>query len=75
MTFNSWEFLLFYPIVALLYLVLPKKLKWPMLLIASYYFYMCYQAELVFLILGTTFISWLASNIIERTEKKTLRKL
>ena len=57
MTFNSWEFLLFYPIVLLLYFVLPKKCKWPMLLIASYYFYMCYQAELVFLILGTTFIS------------------
>ena len=75
MTFNSWEFLLFYPIVALLYFVLPKKLKWIMLLIASYYFYMCYQAELVFLILGTTFISWMASNIIDRTENKGVRKL
>ena len=75
MTFNSWEFLLFYPIVALLYFVLPKKLKWPMLLVASYYFYMCYQANLVFLILGTTFISWVASNIIERTENKKMKKL
>jgi D-alanyl-lipoteichoic acid acyltransferase DltB (MBOAT superfamily) len=75
MTFNSWEFLLFYPIVALLYFVLPKKFKWPTLLVASYYFYMCYQAELVFLILGTTFISWLASNVIERTEKQSLKKL
>ena len=75
MTFNSWEFLLFYPIVLLLYFVLPKKCKWPMLLIASYYFYMCYQAELVFLILGTTFISWAASNIIEKSEKPGVRKL
>ncbi len=75
MTFNSWEFLLFYPIVALLYFVLPKKLKWPMLLIASYYFYMCYQAELVFLIAGTTLISWVASFIIERSERPALRKL
>ena len=75
MTFNSWEFLLFYPVVALLYFVLPKRAKWIMLLIASYFFYMCYQAELVFLILGTTFISWMASNIIEKTEKKSVRKL
>ena len=75
MTFNSWEFLLFYPIVALLYFVLPKKLKWPMLLASSYYFYMCYQANLVFLILGTTFISWVASNIIERTENKKTKKI
>ena len=76
MTFNSWEFLLFYPIVALLYFVLPKKLKWPMLLVASYYFYMCYQAELVFLIFGTTLISWVASNIIDRNRnKKILKKI
>ena len=69
MTFNSWEFLLFYPIVAILYFLLPKKMKWPMLLIASYYFYMFYQAELVFLIFGTTLVSWIASRIIERSEK------
>ena len=75
MTFNSWEFLLFYPVVALLYFVLPKKMKWPMLLIASYYFYMCYQMKLVILILGTTLISWIASNIIERSDKPSVRRL
>ena len=75
MTFNSWEFLLFYPIVALLYFLLPKKLKWPMLLVASYYFYACYQAELTVLILGTTLVSWVASNIIARTENRKIKKL
>ena len=75
MTFNSWEFLIFYPIVALLYFVLPKKLKWPMLLIASYYFYMFYQAELVFLITLTTLISWLSAMVIERTERPVLKML
>ena len=74
MTFNSWEFLIFYPIVALLYFALPKKLRWPMLLIASYYFYMCYQAELVFLIFGTTLVSWLASHAIKKTESRALRR-
>ena len=74
-TFNSWEFLLFYPVVLLLYFVLPKKARWPMLLIASYFFYMCYQTELVFLILGTTLISWISSRAIERTEKKKYKVL
>ncbi len=74
MTFNSWEFLLFYPIVLGLYFLLPRKARWPMLLIASYYFYMCYQAELVFLILGTTLISWLTSKVIERTESTLLKR-
>ncbi len=74
MTFNSWEFLLFYPIVALLYFFLPKKLRWPMLLIASYYFYMCYQAELIVLIFGTTLISWVASNRIEKSQNVRERR-
>ena len=74
MTFNSWEFLVFYPIVATLYFILPKKLKWPMLLIASYYFYMCYQAELVFLIFGTTLVSWIASNIIAKSKSTAVRR-
>ena len=74
MTFNSWEFLLFYPIVAILYFILPKRMKWPMLLIASYYFYMCYQAELVFLIFGTTLISWISSMIIEKSERRGVRR-
>ena len=75
MTFNSWEFLLFYPVVLLLYFVLPKKAKWPMLLIASYIFYMCYQTELVFLIFGTTFVSWISSRVIDRTDKKKYKVL
>jgi len=45
-----------------------------MLLIASYYFYMCYQTELVFLILGTTIVSWLASKVIERTESRRVKR-
>lgn len=75
MTFNSWEFILFYPIVLLLYFVLPKAAKWPMLLLASYFFYMCYQPELVFLILGTTLVSWAMSNVIEKSEKTRYKKL
>lgn len=75
MTFNSWEFLIFFPIVALLYFVLPKKLVWPMLLCASLYFYAFYQADLLFLIITTIIISFFASKIIERSQNKALRRL
>ena len=74
MTFNSWEFLLFDPLVLLLYFLLPKRAKWPMLLLASYFFYACYQPALLFLIVLTTLISYLASRQIEKSENKTLRK-
>lgn len=74
MTFNSWEFLIFYPVVLLLWFTLPKVCRRPMLLIASYFFYMCYQAELVFLIFGTTLISWGASFLIEKSQNKKVRR-
>ena len=75
MTFNSWEFLVFYPIVAALYFLLPKKLKWPMLLVASYYFYAFYQADLLFLIILTTAVSFFMSHLIERTQSAAKKKL
>lgn len=46
-----------------------------MLLVASYFFYMCYSPDLVFLIFGTTLISWVASRIIDKTEKKAIKRL
>ncbi len=75
MTFNSWEFLVFYPIVLLLWFVLPKVLRMPMLLLASYVFYMFYQPSLIVLILGTTLVSWLMSRLIEKTQSPKKKKL
>lgn len=77
MTFNSWEFLLFYPLVALLYFVLPKKpiFKTGLLLIAGYVFYMYANPALGILLLGTTAVSYLAALRIEKTEKKSTKTL
>ncbi|MBR2342692.1 MAG: MBOAT family protein [Clostridia bacterium] len=75
MTFNSFEFLIFYPVVALLYYILPRASKWVMLLIASYFFYMYTQPELVLLIFGTTLVSWLSAGVIERSRRPAVRKL
>ncbi len=73
MLFNSFAFLIFFPIVTLLYYVIPHKYRWIMLLIASYYFYMSWNPSLVFLIMGTTLLSYGAGLIIEKSSKKTLR--
>ena len=75
MTFNSLSFLIFYPIVLLLYFVLPKRTRPYLLLLASYYFYICTQLELIFLILGTTLVSYFSSLIIEKTSRTGVRKL
>ena len=74
MNFNSWQFLVFLPIVLLLYWIIPHRFRWIFLLAASYFFYMCWNAWLIFLIVGTTLVSYLAGIVMEKTEKKALRK-
>lgn len=75
MTFNSLQFLIFLPIVILVYFLLPHKVRWVWLLIASYYAYMSWNVWLVFLILGTTIVSYVAGLLIARTERKGIKKL
>ena len=74
MTFNSLQYLIFFPIVAVLHFVIPTKYRWIMLLAASYYFYMSWNPNLVFLIAFTTVVSYAAGRLMPRTESKKLRK-
>lgn len=39
MLFNSFHFLVFFPVVATLYFLLPHRFRWGLLLAASCYFY------------------------------------
>lgn len=75
MNFNSFEFLIFLAIVLVLYFVLPHKFRWIILLIASYYFYMSWNATLVFLIFGTTLVSYMAALFMEKTKNEKVKKL
>ena len=58
MLFNSLQFLVFFPIVAALYFATPDRFRWLLLLIASYYFYMCWRPVYVLLIVASTLIDY-----------------
>ena len=62
MLFNSFEFLLFFPIVCMVYYALPT-LRWRniFLLAASYYFYMSWEPVYALLLLSSTAITYLAA--------------
>ncbi len=66
MLFNSLQFLVFFPIVCLVYFVMPKKARWTWLLVASYYFYMCWNAKYALLMFLSTFITWGSGIFITR---------
>lgn len=66
MLFNSYQFLLFFPIVLLGNFVLPKKIRPYWLLIASYYFYMSWNAKYALLLLLSTVITYLCGLLLGR---------
>ena len=75
MTFNSFEFLIFFPIFLLCYFLLPKKLKMPAMLAMSYWFYAAWNFRLLALIIFTTAVSYFCALAMEKTDKKSLRRL
>lgn len=74
MLFNSFEFLVFFPVVALLFFILPGRLRWPMVLFASYIFYMAWEPAYIVLILLSTCIDYWAGlrmrNISEQSRRR-----
>jgi alginate O-acetyltransferase complex protein AlgI len=71
--FNSYEYLLFLPVVVALYWLLPRKSRLPMLLLASYIFYASWIPAFLLLIFGLTLFNWLWGKWLHRA--KTKRKL
>ena len=66
MVFNSIEFLIFLPIVVLLFYLLPHKWRWLMLLAASCVFYMWFVPKYILILLVTIVIDYSAGVLMER---------
>lgn len=75
MNFNSLEFLIFLPVVVLLYWLLPSKWRWIILLIASCLFYMSWNIWLIALIFATTLTAYLSGILITRAKSVRVKKL
>ena len=78
MLFNSVAFLLFFPILCIVYFCIPSdkiRFRNAFLLLASYYFYMNWKAEYALLLLSSTVITYLAAIGISRSSNKNRKKL
>ena len=76
MLFNSFEFLVFFPAVCIVYFLL-KSNRWriPFLLFASYYFYMNWKPVYAVLILTSTVLTYLCGILVEKyADDKPKRK-
>lgn len=65
MLFNSLDYLFFFPIVFLLYFLIPGRYRYVWLLVASYYFYMCWSARYALLMLFSTLSTYLGGLAVQ----------
>lgn len=70
MLFNSFSFLIFFPIVTLFYFILPQKIRYIWLLLASYYFYMSWNPKYALLLLFSTVITYMSGLLMGKAAKQ-----
>ena len=75
MSFISWQYLLFLPLIFLLYWVLSGRKRLLLLLAASYVFYGCWDVRFLALVLATTVIDFLCGLSIDGKRTAPLQAL
>ena len=75
MLFNSLEFILFFPIVATVYFLIPHKFRWAFLLAASYFFYMCWNPSYALLLLTSTAVTYTVSIMMPKGKSRRAKKV
>lgn len=74
MLFNSFHFLIFFPVVLLIYFFIPKNTRYIWLLLASYYFYMGWNPQYALLLLFSTIITYVSSLLLYRMKESQGKK-
>lgn len=75
MLFNSLEFIVFFPVVTLVYFLIPHKIRYIWLLLASYFFYMCWNPSYALLMLTSTVVTYASGYAIKAGEKRNSVKI
>lgn len=66
MLFNSFEFLVFFPIVTILYFIFQHKYRWALLLVASCVFYMAFIPAYILVLFAIIIIDYYLGILIEK---------
>ena len=68
MLFNSLEFLVFFPVVTVIYFLLPHRFRWIHLLAASCLFYMAFIPVYILILIFTIVVDYIAGILIQKAE-------
>jgi alginate O-acetyltransferase complex protein AlgI len=72
--FNSIQFLVFFPLVATAFFIIPHRWRWMLLLGASYLFYASWNPKYIVVLLTMTAIGYVSGLLLERQTLPTMRR-
>lgn len=75
MSFTSFSFFCFLAAVIFIYYIVPKKLQWAVLLVASYAFYLYSGVDTAFYMVGTTLFTYFAALLMQSMRNKNREKI
>jgi alginate O-acetyltransferase complex protein AlgI len=74
MGFTSFNFLIFFPLVALLYWLTPARLQWLILLLANYFFYINIKPVFALLLAAITLSTYLFTRLIDEADDESRKR-
>jgi D-alanyl-lipoteichoic acid acyltransferase DltB (MBOAT superfamily) len=75
MLFNTTQFWFFFIFFAFVFFALPQRWRWVALVVASYYFYMCWKPVYAVLLAASTLVDYSVGRALSRAEKPRIKKL
>ncbi|MDD2891086.1 MAG: MBOAT family protein [bacterium] len=75
MLFNSIEFLIFFPVVTILYFLFPHKYRWGLLLISSCVFYIAYVPVYIYVLFLSVLLNYFAGKYIENFDSVRKKRI
>jgi D-alanyl-lipoteichoic acid acyltransferase DltB (MBOAT superfamily) len=73
MLFNSFAFLVFFPVVTALYFAVPHRVRWLVLLVASCVFYMFFIPVYILILVLTIVVDYVAGILLEGAQGRRRR--
>lgn len=74
MVFTSLNFLLSFPLIAIVYYITPVKFRWLTLLIASYFFYINIKPVFALLVSGVTLSTYIFTRLIDNANTESRKR-
>jgi len=74
LAFQTFGYFTFLVLMFVAYYTLPNRLRWLLLLAGSYFFYMCWNASYILLMLFSTVVTYLCGLLVAGAKSTHIKK-